>query len=88
MELIPEFNFICNVIDKDTKGSIPNTKVILNDNINSNEDIVFTDNEGIISIKLNNYNFNDHLDYSLTLEKDGYLNKLVNFDTILYKVGN
>jgi len=88
LEIKPEFNFICNVTNKGTKEAIANTKITINGNIEENEIVLNTNDKGQISMKLENFKLADNIKCTLTLEKEGYYKKTVNYSKILDKSGS
>ncbi|NOZ35676.1 MAG: OmpA family protein, partial [Chlorobi bacterium] len=54
----------------------------------SKENILFTNNKGAVSLKLDKYKLNDTVNFKITFQKKNYSDKTINYDTILYTEGN
>lgn len=76
------------ITDNATNEALPGVKVALIDNL-SNELVLElkTQNDGLINYKIKNYELDERISYQLKLEKEGYLAKVLVYNTVLNEPG-
>jgi outer membrane protein OmpA-like peptidoglycan-associated protein len=83
----PEFKLYFLLTDKFTKQPIPSAKVKLVDNITGKSEVFTTRESGDFYKQLSESKLNDKIEYSISIEKEGYFNKFQNYKSVLNREG-
>ena len=83
----PEFTLYFLLTDKFTKQPVSGAKVNLVDNITGKSEIFTTLETGDFNKVLSENKLNDKIDYSITIEKEGYFKKFQNYKSELKREG-
>jgi outer membrane protein OmpA-like peptidoglycan-associated protein len=83
----PEFKLYFLLTDKFTKQPIPSAKVKLVDNSTGKSEVFTTRESGDFYKQLSESKLNDKIEYSISIEKEGYFNKFQNYKSVLNREG-
>ncbi len=87
LEQLPDFTLLCDVNDEDNNIPVSGAKVSVVDNKADVSDTLNTYDSGEFLVKLDDYKLNDSIDFTFTLEKEGYASKTVNYIGLLNRAG-
>ncbi|MEM9023422.1 MAG: OmpA family protein, partial [Bacteroidota bacterium] len=83
----PGFSLVGTVIEQETSKPIDGVVVTLTDIVKESENSHQTAAEGHFQQGLPGRKLNERIDFSIRLEKEGFLTRVVNFDTVLTQPG-
>lgn len=87
LEKDPGLSLYCQVTDRITNMPLKDVKIELINNISGKSEIIATSAEGDFRKSLAENKLMDKVDYTIKLEKEGYLSKSVNYTKVLDKEG-
>lgn len=89
LEKMPNFKLVCEITDKkDSEKKLANVEVVVTNNETGEKAEYTTSANGDFEIPVKNKKLDDKLDYSLSLKKEGYLDKTFTYTQTLDKEGN
>ena len=87
LEQLPDFTLLCEVNEKDNNIPVSGARVSVTDNKANVTDILNTYDSGEFLVKLDDYKLNDSIDFTFTLEKEGYASKTIDYVGLLNRSG-
>lgn len=87
LEKDPGFALLATITDKQSKSGLDSVRVVLINNMNGEQETVYTNNKGEIFRPIRDKKLNDRVSYNIRLEKSGYVSKGTTYNRVLDKEG-
>lgn len=87
LEKDPGFALLATITDKLSKNVLDSVKIILINNLNGEQEVVYTNEKGEIFRPIRDRKINDRISYNIRLEKNGYISKGTTYNRVLDKEG-